>query len=134
MTPFEAWTGEKPSVGHLREFGCDVWVLDESKNRSKLSPRSNKMKFTRFMDGSKSIRYYDAATRLIKVSRNFAFNENDDLNELEIYTDLPDLVDVEGEDTPSDESTNADKINPTTTTEIPTTKNPSTNTAATPTM
>ena len=132
MTPFEAWTGEKPSVGHLREFGCDVWVLDESKNRSKLSLRSNKMKFTGFMDGSKSIQYYDAATRLIKVSRNFAFNENDDLNELEIYTDLPDLVDVEGEDTPSDESTNAE-INPTTT-EIPTTENPSTNTAATPTM
>ena len=98
------------------------------------------MKFTGFMDGSKSIRYYDATTRLIKVSRNFAFNENDDLNELEIYTNLPDLVDVEGEDTTSDDSTNADKINPTTTTEIPTTKNPSTtenpstNTAATPTM
>ena len=91
------------------------------------------MKFTRFMDGLKSIRYYDAATRLIKVSQNFAFNENDDLNELEIYTNLPDLVDVEGEDTPSDDSTNADKINPTTTTKSPTTENPSTNTAATPT-
>ena len=89
------------------------------------------------MDGSKSICYYDAATRSIKVSWNFAFNENDDLNELEIYTDLPDLVDVEGEDTPSDNSTNADTINPTTenpTTESPsTTENPSTNTAATPT-
>ena len=67
-TPFEAWTGEKPSVGHLCEFGCDIWVLDESKNRSKLSLRSNKMKFTGFMDGLKSICYYDAATRLIKVS------------------------------------------------------------------
>ena len=88
-------------MGHLREFGCDIWVLDESKNRLKLSPRSNKMKFTGFMDGSK---YYDAATRLIKVSQNFAFNENDDLNKLEIYTDLPDLVDVKGEDTPSDKS------------------------------
>ena len=90
------------------------------------------MKFTRFMDGSKLIQYYDAATRLIKVSRNFAFNENDDLNELEIYTDLPDLVDIKGKDTPSDESTNAE-TNLTTTTEIPTTKNPPTNTAATPT-
>ena len=96
MTPFEAWTGEKLSVGHLHEFGCDIWVLDESKNRSKLSPRSNKMKFTGFMDGSKSIHCYDTATRLIKVSWNFAFNENDDLNMLEIYTDLPDLVAIEG--------------------------------------
>jgi len=130
MTPFEAWTGEKPSMGHLREFGCNVWVLDESNNRSKLSLRSNKMKFTGFMDGLKSIRYYDAATRSIKVSRNFAFNENDDLNELEIYTDLPDLVDIEGEDTPSNNSTNP--INSATTN--PTTKNPPTNTATTPTM
>ena len=49
-TPFKAWTGEKPNVGHLHEFSCDIWVLDESKNRSKLSLRSNKMKFTGFMD------------------------------------------------------------------------------------
>ena len=38
--------------------------------------------------------------------RNFAFNENDDLNELEIYTDFPDLVSIEGEDTTSDDSPN----------------------------
>ena len=82
------------------------------------------------MDGLKSIRYYDVATRSIKVSWNFAFNENDDLNELEIYTDLPDFVDVEGEDTPSDDSTNP--INADTTN--PTTENPSTNTATTPTI
>ena len=88
------------------------------------------------MDGSKSIRYYDAATRSIKVSRNFAFNENDDLNELEIYTDLPDLVDVEGEDTPSDNSTNPTTNPITANTTNPTTKNPSlplTNTATTST-
>ena len=77
MTLFEAWTGEKLSIGHLCEFRCDIWVLDESKNRSKLSPRLDKMKFTGFMDGSKSICYYDAATWLIKVSWHFAFNEND---------------------------------------------------------
>ena len=34
-TPFEAWTGKKPSVAHLYEFRCDIWVLDESKTRSK---------------------------------------------------------------------------------------------------
>src|SRR3984885_11657310 len=85
MTPYEAWTRQKPTVAHLREFGSDVWVLDESNNRSKLGPRSKKMKLTGFIEGSKSIRYYDAATRQIKVSRNFAFNENDELRELEIY-------------------------------------------------
>ena len=33
MTSFEAWSGTKPDVSHLREFGCDVWILDEDKNR-----------------------------------------------------------------------------------------------------
>ena len=82
------------------------------------------------MDRSKSIQYYDAATQLIKVSWNFAFNENDDLNKLEIYTNLPDLVDIKGEDTPSDDSTN-----PTIADTTPNTKTPSlppVNTATTP--
>ena len=36
----------------------------------------------------------------------FAFNENDDLKELEIYMDLLYLVGIEGEDTTSDDSPN----------------------------
>ena len=95
MTPHEAWTGKKPDVGHLREFGCNVWVLDESNNRSKLDPKSKKMIFVGFMDGPKAIRYYDAKTRSIKVSRNVAFNENEELKELEIV-EVPG-VRVEGE-------------------------------------
>jgi hypothetical protein len=66
MTPYEAWTGQKPTVAHLRKFGSDVWVLDESKNRSKLGPKSKKMKLTGFIEGSKSIWCYDAATCQIK--------------------------------------------------------------------
>src|SRR6266508_4358749 len=77
ITPYEAWTGKKPDVSHFREFGCDVWVLDETKNKSKLDPRSKKMVFVGFEDGSKAIRYWDKETRKIKVSRNMVFNEND---------------------------------------------------------
>ena len=29
MTPIEAWTGTKPSLSHLREFGTDVYILNE---------------------------------------------------------------------------------------------------------
>jgi hypothetical protein len=49
-----------------------------------------------FMSGSKSIRYYDAKTRSIKVSRNVAFNENDELKELEDFVKIPGLQ-AEGE-------------------------------------
>jgi len=53
MTPMEAWSGTKSNVSHLREFGCDVWILDEDKNRLKLAPKSKKMVFTGFKDGPK---------------------------------------------------------------------------------
>jgi hypothetical protein len=90
-TPYEACYKSKPNVSHLREFGSDVWVLDESKNRSKLDPKSKKMTLVGFMDGSKSIRYYDAKTRSTKVSRNVAFNENDELKELKDFVKIPGL-------------------------------------------
>ena len=95
-TPYKAWHGAKPNVSHLREFGSDVWILDESKNRSKLDPKSKKMVLVGFMDGSKSVRYYDASTRSIKVSRNVAFNENDEPKELEDFVKIPGLQ-AEGE-------------------------------------
>ena len=75
-TPYEAWFGRKPDVSHFREFGCDVWVLDETQNLSKLLPKAQKMVFTGFIDGSKSIRFYDPKTRKIKVSCNVSFHEN----------------------------------------------------------
>lgn len=75
-TPYEAYHLKKPDVPHLREFGCDVWVLDDSPGRSKLDPKANKMRLGGFVDGSKSVRYYDAKTRNVKVSWNTGFNES----------------------------------------------------------
>jgi hypothetical protein len=94
-TPYEAWTGKKPDVSHFREFGCDVWVLDENKNRSKLAPKSKKMVFVGFMEGSKAVRYWDKGKRNIKVSRNVSFNENEEPGEVTIV-EMPGL-EAEGE-------------------------------------
>ena len=44
-TPYEAWHNLIPSVAHLREFGSNVWILDESQNGSTLDPKSKKMIF-----------------------------------------------------------------------------------------
>ena len=125
MMPHEAQTGKKPNVSHLREFGCDVWVLDESGTRSKLDPKSKKMIFVGFMDGPKAIRYYDAKNRSIKVSRNVTFNENEEPRELEIV-EVPGLR-VEGEkeiekdqSTHETQSISEETINPTPIPEAPT--------------
>jgi hypothetical protein len=76
-------------VSHFREFGCDVWVLNQGEKQSKLAPKSTKMKLMGFLDSQKAIRYYDPTKRTIRVSRNVAFNENDDLEEISIITNLP---------------------------------------------
>ena len=47
------------------------------------------------MEGSKAVRYWDKDGRAIKVSRNFTFNENEELRELQVV-ELPGL-EAEGE-------------------------------------
>ena len=39
-TPLELWSGVKPSVHHLRAFGCKVSVKIPEEQRSKLDPKS----------------------------------------------------------------------------------------------
>ena len=74
-----------------------------------------------FMDGSKSVRYYDAKNRSIKVSRNVAFNENDEPKELEDFAKIPGLQ-AEGENSkgpPSQTEPETTPKNPTSSTNIP---------------
>jgi hypothetical protein len=96
-TPYEAWNKKKPDVTFLREFGSEVWVLDESRNRSKLEAKAKKVVFVGIMEGSKAIRYWDKDSRAIKVSRNFTFSENGELKELQV-TEISGLS-AEGENT-----------------------------------
>ena len=65
------------------------------------------MIFVGFDDGAKCIRYYDKATRHVKRSRNFKFNENEEPH-LEI-TEVPGLQ-AEGEklDGPPSQTTPAE--------------------------
>ena len=42
MTPEEAFTGEKPEIGHLRIFGCLVYVNVPREKRTKLDPFGRK--------------------------------------------------------------------------------------------
>ncbi len=73
--PEEGSSGKKPNISYFREFGCNVWVLTEGKNLSKLESKSQKFTFVGFLDGSKAIWYYDPKTQSIYVPRNFIFTE-----------------------------------------------------------
>eukprot|EP00253_Pinus_taeda_P022018 PITA_22018 len=44
-TPQEVWAGKKPSLSHLRVFGCDAYVHVPKENRTKLDSKSEKCIF-----------------------------------------------------------------------------------------
>ena len=100
MTPYQAWHGIKPDVSHLREFGAPVWILQQGPNvHRKMLPKSERRAYVGYDEGSKAIKYYNAATRNILTSRNFKFLDRDTLpppDEIEI--DPP----SQGESSPSE--------------------------------
>jgi hypothetical protein len=54
-TPQEVWTGKKPSLTHLKVFGCEAYVHAPKENNSKLDKKFEKCIFIRYKDGSNVI-------------------------------------------------------------------------------
>jgi transposase InsO family protein len=73
-TPYEVWYGRKPSVGHLRVFGCPAYGLKPKQSR-KLDAKSKKYVFVGYCTNSKAYRLFDVKTNQIKVCRDVVFNE-----------------------------------------------------------
>lgn len=59
MTPMEAWSGEKPSVSHLRIFGCIGYAHIPAEKRTKLDDKSTKCIFTGYTLETKGYRLYN---------------------------------------------------------------------------
>nr|ABB47537.2 retrotransposon protein, putative, unclassified [Oryza sativa Japonica Group] len=75
-TPFEAWTGKKPHLGHLRVFGCTAHAKVTAPHLKKLDDRSNPFVYLGVEEGSKAHRLFDPRRRQIIVSRDVVFDEN----------------------------------------------------------
>ena len=73
VTPFEAWRGKKPRVGHLRVFGCIAYALVNL--RTKLEEKSEKFIFIGYSHQSKAYRLYNPTKKTVVISRNVEFNE-----------------------------------------------------------
>jgi len=76
ITPYEAWHGRKPSVKHMRTFGCVAYVKLVGPNLTKLCDRSAKMIFIGYDSGTKGYRFYNPATGKLVVGRDAIFDEN----------------------------------------------------------
>lgn len=75
MTPEEAWTGKKPSVAHLKVFGCLAYAHVPKDLRTKLAPKSVKCIFLGYYAGSKSYRLFNLDTKKVIRSRDVIFHE-----------------------------------------------------------
>ena len=75
-TPYEAFTGVKPDVSHLRVFGCPVWVKVPDQHRRKLDPKGVKGIFVGYEPGTKGYRIWlPTAPKRITISRDVLFDE-----------------------------------------------------------
>ena len=75
MTPYEAWTGEKPKVDHLRIFGCQAFVHVPKDERKKLDSKSKKCILMGYGTTTKGYRLYDPLKKRVVYSRDVIFNE-----------------------------------------------------------
>ena len=76
MTPYEALTGVKPKVNHLRVFGCAAYCHIPKDERKKLDVKSRKCVFMGYAENRKGYRLYDLANQKVVYSRDVTFNES----------------------------------------------------------
>jgi hypothetical protein len=75
MTPEEAFSGKKPSVEHLRIFGCPVYIHVPKDKRKKLEPSGKRGIFVGYSESSKAYRIYVPSQQKIEISRDVTFDE-----------------------------------------------------------
>ena len=93
MTPYEAWTGRKPSVNHLKVFGCSAYMHIPKDERKKLDPKANKCILLGYGAVRKGYRLYDQKCSHIIYSRDVIFNES--VRGVEIEHEENRLIEVE---------------------------------------
>jgi len=100
VTPSEAWSKHKPSVEHLRVFGCLAYAMIPYEKRTKLEEKSVKCVMFGVSKESKAYRLYDPTTKKIIISKDVRFDEEKMWNWEEKPDDdevLKDIAEIEEE-------------------------------------
>jgi hypothetical protein len=74
-TPMEVWSGKKPSIRHLRVFGCEAYAHVPKEKRSKLENKAVKCIFIGYSVGVKGYKLWDPVACKVLYSRNVIFRE-----------------------------------------------------------
>ena len=75
VTPEEAWTGHKPSIRHLRVFGCKVGVHIPQELRGTVDPKSWNGIHVGYSSSHQGYRIWNPAQGKVVVSRDVIFHE-----------------------------------------------------------
>ncbi|KAF7839432.1 Retrovirus-related Pol polyprotein from transposon TNT 1-94 [Senna tora] len=88
-TPFEIWKGWKPSLNHIRVWGCPTEFRVYNPHEKKLDPRTISAYFVGYAERSKGHKFY-CPTHTLKFveSRNAKFLENDTFSGSDQFHDL----------------------------------------------
>lgn len=74
VTPKEKWSQHKPTVEHLRIFGCVAFALVPYEKRIKLDEKSVECVMMGLSKESKAYRLYNPETKKILISRDVQFD------------------------------------------------------------
>uniref|UniRef100_A0AAV1UAA0 Integrase catalytic domain-containing protein n=1 Tax=Peronospora matthiolae TaxID=2874970 RepID=A0AAV1UAA0_9STRA len=75
-TPFEIVHNSKPSVNHMRVFGCQVYILSPEKKRLKWDPKARTGIFLGYEEAYKAYHVYDIEAGQAVISRDVNFDES----------------------------------------------------------
>lgn len=98
-TPYEIWSGKKPNVGHLRTFGCKVFVTDTNPGKDKFQPRAKESTFVGYSSESKAYRIWIPTEKRVRLSRDVKFLEETSSDHPERTADPESLDDDEDANT-----------------------------------
>lgn len=76
VTPEEKWSNHKPSIAHLRTFGCIGFVMIPYEKRIKLDEKSVKCVLMGVGKESKAYMMYNPYTEKIIISKDVKFDES----------------------------------------------------------
>jgi hypothetical protein len=74
MTPEEAFSRKKPSVEHLRIFGCLIYIHVPKDNKNNLEPSGKKGIFVGYSESSKSYKICVPGQKKVEISRDVTFD------------------------------------------------------------
>jgi hypothetical protein len=73
--PHEVWTGKKPSLTHLKVFGCEAYVHVPKENKIKLDKKAENCIFIGYKYGLKGYNIWNLETKKVVYSQDVVFRE-----------------------------------------------------------